>query len=144
MDYTYEMFEYGMDFLELEISSSGREFDYIIGLNRGGLIPAVVLSHRLDIPMIALNFQTRDSKFRSIDSNTKQLLLNKAVLVVEDIVDSGKTIELLKKELEGLVVSLDVAALVYNVEQDVDARYYDVILKRSEDQAWVNFWWEEK
>jgi hypoxanthine phosphoribosyltransferase len=34
--------------------------DYIVGLSRGGLIPAVMLSHYLNIPMWTLNVSLRD------------------------------------------------------------------------------------
>jgi hypoxanthine phosphoribosyltransferase len=37
--------------------------DYIVGLTRGGLIPAVMLSHYLEVPMYALGVSLRDSDF---------------------------------------------------------------------------------
>jgi len=36
--------------------------DYIVGLTRGGLIPAVMLSHYLNIPMYTLNVSLRDNE----------------------------------------------------------------------------------
>jgi len=56
----------------IQIAQSDIHVEYIFGLQRGGLIPAVMLSHRLSIPM------TQDP--------TKQ-----NVLVVDDICDSGET-----------------------------------------------------
>ena len=38
--------------------------DYIVGLTRGGLVPAVMLSHYLDIPMFTLNVSLRDGDGR--------------------------------------------------------------------------------
>ena len=35
--------------------------DYIVGLTRGGLIPAVMLSHYLNVPMYSLSVSLRDS-----------------------------------------------------------------------------------
>ncbi len=43
-----------------EISISGWKPDYIVGLTRGGLIPAVMLSHYLNVPMWTLNVRLRD------------------------------------------------------------------------------------
>jgi hypoxanthine phosphoribosyltransferase len=34
--------------------------DYIVGLTRGGLVPAVYMSHMLDIPMETLKVALRD------------------------------------------------------------------------------------
>jgi hypoxanthine phosphoribosyltransferase len=51
---------------------------YITGLPRGGLIPAVMLSHKLDIP------------FKSIDSINSIPRVD--VLIVDDIADSGETL----------------------------------------------------
>ena len=44
-----------------EISVGSWKPDYIVGLTRGGLVPAVMLSHYLDIPMWTLNVSLRDS-----------------------------------------------------------------------------------
>jgi hypoxanthine phosphoribosyltransferase len=34
--------------------------DYIAGITRGGLVPATMLSHYLDVPMHTLNISFRD------------------------------------------------------------------------------------
>lgn len=43
-----------------EIATSDWKPDYIVGLTRGGLIPAVMLSHYLNVPMWTLNVSLRD------------------------------------------------------------------------------------
>jgi hypothetical protein len=35
--------------------------DYIVGITRGGLVPAAMLSHYLDVPMHTLNISFRDN-----------------------------------------------------------------------------------
>lgn len=45
-----------------EISIGNWKPDYIVGLSRGGLVPAVMLSHYLNIPMWTLNVSLRDNK----------------------------------------------------------------------------------
>lgn len=61
---------------------TGRKFNNIYGIPRGGLVVAVSLSHALGIPLIL----SRDD----ISPNT---------LVVDDIVDSGKTLDALTRQL---------------------------------------------
>lgn len=142
MDYSYEMFQDGInDIVEQIDSSEPSHFDYVIGLTRGGLIPAVVLSHRLDVPMLALNFQTRDSNLRHIPNKIKNILKNKNVLIVEDIIDSGETLTLLIKEFDSFC-NYKIAALIYNDEQKIDCNYFNVTISRSVNSDWINFWWE--
>jgi hypoxanthine phosphoribosyltransferase len=69
---SWEEIEELVDILHSQITRSGYKITDIYGLQRGGLIPAVLLSHKLDIPM------TQDP--------TRQ-----NTLVVDDICDSGET-----------------------------------------------------
>lgn len=59
-----------------EIVSSNIKLTHIKGMQRGGLIPAVMLSHELGLPML-------ESDLGRIDDR---------VLIVDDICDSGKTL----------------------------------------------------
>lgn len=43
-----------------DISISGWKPDYVIGINRGGLIPAVMISHWFDVPCESLKVKLRD------------------------------------------------------------------------------------
>ena len=65
------------------ILKSGAEIKSITGIERGGLIPAVMISHKLNIPYV-----------------TK---INKYTLVVDDICDTGET---LKKTVAGFTATL--------------------------------------
>ena len=65
------------------ITSSGVQIKSITGIERGGLIPAVMISHKLNIPYV-----------------TK---INKHTLVVDDICDSGET---LKNTIAGYTATL--------------------------------------
>lgn len=69
---TWEEIEELVDLLAQQITKSNYQFEHIFGLQRGGLIPAVLLSHKLGIPM------TQDPTRQNI-------------LIVDDICDSGKT-----------------------------------------------------
>ena len=55
------------------IASSGAQIKSITGIERGGLIPAVMVSHKLSIPYV-----------------TK---INKHTLVIDDICDTGETLK---------------------------------------------------
>jgi hypoxanthine phosphoribosyltransferase len=55
------------------IASSGVQIKSITGIQRGGLIPAVMISHKLHIPYVSR--------------------INKDTLVVDDICDTGETLK---------------------------------------------------
>jgi len=69
---TWEEIDELVDLLAKQITNSTYQIDYIFGLQRGGLIPAVMLSHKLSIPMT-------------------QELTRQNILIVDDICDSGET-----------------------------------------------------
>lgn len=93
--------------------------DYVVGLTRGGLIPAVLLSHYFDVPMHTLKVTLRDGDESDCESNLwmaedafgcvpEELqetyksrwdpALRKNILIVDDINDSGATIAWIKKD----------------------------------------------
>ena len=81
--------------------------DYIVGLTRGGLTPANMLSQYLEIPMETLKVSLRDSRTQS-ESNCwmaedamgyEKEPVN--ILVVDDINDSGATIAWIKQDWPG-------------------------------------------
>ena len=55
--------QFGVETWVREILKSMGEWrpDYIVGLTRGGLIPSVLISHCLNIPMHTLNVSLRDN-----------------------------------------------------------------------------------
>ena len=76
---SWEEVETLVNILHDNILESDEDFDTIYGLPRGGLIPAVMLSHKTGIPY-KLGYGTDYGN----------------ALVVDDICDSGKTLQPLK------------------------------------------------
>jgi hypoxanthine phosphoribosyltransferase len=69
--------------LAINISNSDIEITAIGGLPRGGLIPAVLLSHKMNIPFVS-------------QANIAGVVGN--ILIVDDICDSGRTLKRFKFE----------------------------------------------
>lgn len=73
-----------------------KQFDLIIGLSRGGLVPAVFLSHRFNVPMVVADISHELSVGDNKDSHANILPVIpdnvKSILIVDDIIDSGNTI----------------------------------------------------
>ena len=91
--------------------------DYIVGLTRGGLIPATMLSHYLDVPMHTLKVSLRDDTngpesnlwmaeeaFGYVPKEERVLadfdynLYAKNILIVDDINDTGATISWIQED----------------------------------------------
>ena len=68
------------DWIAQQEHYEGLELGAIYGLPRGGLPIAVSLSHRLNLPLL-MNYYDR------------KVVTNKKILVVDDIADTGQTLE---------------------------------------------------
>lgn len=81
--------------------------DLVLGVIRGGLYPATYISHILQKELYPIRLTRRYedkvvyNKPRWIIKPT-DIVRNKKVLVVDDICDTGETLEIIKEELEGL------------------------------------------
>lgn len=76
-----------------DISASGWRPDYIVGITRGGLLPAVMISQYLNIPMQSLDVSLRDGgECVSNLGMADDAYEGKNILVVDDINDTGATL----------------------------------------------------
>ena len=103
-----------------KIKASKEKFDYIYGIPRGGLIPAVILSHKLGIPL------TRDliGKY-----SCKDIMY----LVVDDISDTGSTL------MEAQNAHNRTATLHMRYNSTVLPNFY---VKEIKDNTWIQYPWE--
>ncbi len=129
--------------------------DYIVGLSRGGLIPAIILSHMLELPLVPVKYSSKsgagDNKNHdnilpsipvSYESGVGPGMELPTLLIVDDISDSGKTLREVIDHYEKSDHKVYSAALYYKelskpvVEPDV---YWRSI---SEDSPWIVMPWE--
>lgn len=130
--------------------------DFIVAIQRGGLVPAVMLSHALKVrDVIPLNIKvTQDDSINSfktkpiiIHNPNMKIINGKKVLLVDDIVGSGYTYQVAIKYLHGyhpeLITSLICVVNKNNWEKansDSPDKYINNIgmLVR----GWTEFPWE--
>jgi uncharacterized protein len=80
--------------LDKQVSSLSKKIknvDYVVGIPRGGLILAVMMSHRLNIKHMTIDHL---EKLEEFDLNINK----KNILIVDDISDSGHTLKHYKKQ----------------------------------------------
>lgn len=127
-----------------QIKLYGIDFDAIIGVSRGGLVPANILSHLLDIPLIPVSYSSFNGKGDDKNhENNLPPIADKKILIVDDICDSGYTL----RELADYY-SADNLNTVYTACVYYKLRKNPVIVTNfswvtiQEDSPWVVFPWE--
>jgi len=114
-----EMYQLCLDLAD-RIVASGRRFDIILGISRGGLVPARIMSDELDnqnVAVVKVEFYIDVGKTEA-EPRVAQVpdldLRDKDVLVVDDVADSGRSLERVSSLLKSRgVKSLAVATLFY-------------------------------
>ena len=152
--YSYYDFQEGIEDIVKQISESEFKPDLIVGIVRGGSVPAVYLSHRLKIPVQMVHWNTRDSSKWGNESNCwipEQIMeQDLKVLLVDDIVDGGDTIRELLADWQTSVAgvgnlavdNIRISCMIYNTAQSVRPHFYHQTIDRDQDQRWVIFPWE--
>jgi len=98
---TWDEFLQRLDELDFE------DFDLIVAIARGGIIPASFIQQKLNIPMEIININYRDDSHTPKYEDAKLLeekefsYKNKKILLVDDVSRSGKTIDKAKEHLKG-------------------------------------------
>lgn len=152
--------------------------DYVVGITRGGLLPAVMISHYLKVPMHTLDISLRDNVQGGPESNLWMPCdafgvvdldkipdfksrfdpsKRKKILIVEDINDSGSTLNWIKEDWESSCFpdqkdtwnvvwdkNVKFAVLLNNEASSFDGvdYQYESINKLEDPNIWIDFPWE--
>ena len=153
--------------------------DYVVGLTRGGLVPANLISQYLEVPMETLKVSLRDNSENDCESNlwmaedafgylptdvvprtedsaTTDASTRKNILIVDDINDTGATLNWIKQDWQSGCLPSDpawddiwgnnvrIAVLVDNaISEFKDVDYVGTTINKLENPIWVVFPWEE-
>ena len=125
--------------------------EYIVGITRGGLIPAVKMSHYTGIKMHTLDVRLRDGDIQ--ESNEwfqKQVKAGTKILVLDDINDTGETFKWICKDWDIPTDnarwrnrSVRFAAIIDNIPSKFDVDYTSFEIDKSENPEWIVFPFEE-
>lgn len=126
-------------------TSNAPKFDCIVGIARGGMIPAALLAYKLDIK----DFHT--IQLSSYDSNNKRgtlfeksyldvkSILNKNVLFVDDIADSGYTLRYIDNSYKRYTTQCWYFTCVKKPRSVFNPTFSGIVV---DNESWVNFPWE--
>ena len=122
--------------------------DIIVGITRGGLWPAMMLSHYLGIKMHTLDVRLRDGDIKESNGYLKkEVLKGTNILVIDDINDTGATFNWIKEDWnvddDSEKSNVKFAALIDNVPSEFVVEYNGIEINKEEHPEWVVFPYEE-
>jgi len=127
-----------------KIRQSGFKPDVIVGITKGGWIPARVLSDLLGIPDLAVvrvEFYLGVAETRNAPVLTQDVsadVRDKKVLLVDDVTDTGESLQLARAHLQQQgATEVRVATVYHKPFSIIKPDYYE-----KKTRSWVLFPWE--
>ncbi len=132
--------------------------DYVVGLTRGGLLPAVMISHYFNIPMQSLDVSLRDGgECTSNLGMAEDAYDGKNILIVDDINDQGSTLNWIMNDWPSGCHpdasawnktwghNVRFAVVVDNLSSKCNAtmNYVGIEVNKAEKDVWIEFPYEE-
>ena len=128
------------------VRKSGFEPDLIVGVSRGGWIPARIMSDLLENPKLAnvtVEFYVGIAETKNEPIITQPVSVSvkdKRVLVVDDLADTGESLRLVNSHLKKHGTSeVKIATIYYKPWSIIVPHYYE-----KETHRWIVFPWEQK
>jgi len=158
--------------IALQMYNDNWKPDYIVGITRGGNVPATILSNMLGIRCEALKVSLRDDKngdcetncwmsedaFGYVSNDEDRITggpLEKKILIVDDINDTGATFNWIKQDWQSTCLPNDpkwervwgdnvrFATITDNLSSDFqDVNYSVHEVNKAEEDVWLVYPWE--
>ena len=137
------------------LQKDNRKIAAIVGIVRGGLTPAVMLSHYYDVPLYTIDYSLRDRNNAQEFGPDDGEMLSQAyldaekvggqVLIVDDINDSGATLSAIADFVDGEYFSkvFLYATMLEKCTSKFDCDYYGELLMDAACDDWIVFPWED-
>lgn len=135
--------------LAVQARKRKKKYDWIVSLNRGGLIPGVRLSHILGVKHAVMSVEsyTKSGKKKAMVGDNGVSMVGwfgrgDSILIVDDIADSGESLAFAMQRVRSScpgAKSIDTATIHYKPKSVVEPTF---IAKKIEDDIWVVYPWE--
>ena len=160
--YTWSDVEHHTQEILRQIHADAWRPDYVVGLTRGGLVPANLISQYLGCRMETLKVSLRDDTecesnlWMAEDAFGHEMEQPKNILIVDDINDTGATLNYIRGDwpsgcfpdnprwTEVWGSNVRVAVLVDNEssKSEIPVSYSAVDINKAEQDSWIVFPWE--
>ena len=165
MYYSNSDFLDDVDKIAHDVIASGIEIDYIVGITRGGLLPAVMISHYFNVPCETLKVSLRNggecesNLWMAEDAFGYKTHEKKNILIVDDINDTGATFNWIMDDWpSGCLPNAEdwagvwgdnvrFAVIVDNLSSkcNIKMNYVRKEINKAEEDSWIVFpyedWW---
>ena len=161
--YTWSDVEHHTQEILRQICLDSWQPDYVVGLTRGGLVPANLISQYLGCRMETLKVSLRDDTecesnlWMAEDAFGHEMDQPKNILIVDDINDTGATLNYIREDwpsgcfpddarwTEVWGSNVRVAVLVDNEssKSEIPVSYSAVDINKAEQDSWIVFPWEQ-
>lgn len=154
LDWSY--LEKSIDLFEKEIKKNKIKIDYLLVMVRGGMIPAVMLSHRLKIRELDFYQAIRTASDNPHDygifsaRHTPEIVKGKNYLVVEDIIFKGDTLNEGLKFIKSKGGKVSAVVSLMSDEKYFKSENFKIYSERficaytCTHKNWIRFPWESK
>lgn len=121
--------------------------DFVVGIGRGGLVPAVYISHQLDVPMLSIDHSSQVPGFAEelLGKVAAKSVAGDKLLFIDDINDSGRTIATIRRVLARhgcRSENMHFAVLISNIRSVIEVDHWACKIDRDTDKRWFVFPWE--
>jgi len=141
----YETIDFLSRSLAFRFKLNGREFTHVIGISRGGLLPAKIISYVLDAQFLSYGVSSYEGKKQTGDMNVSQDINfdefpdEARILIVDDKCDTGSTIDHIKDIIGNRFEYVRYATVFAEQRALKKVDHYGVALP---DHTWIDFPWE--
>jgi hypoxanthine phosphoribosyltransferase len=142
----YDVIDFLTKSIALRFKLNGKDFTHVIGIARGGMIPATMMSYLFNAKLLSYDVSSyegteqgdieinQDIDLDSIDKDSK-------VLVIDDICDSSKTMQHIKQKIgNSRYKSVRYVTLFAREKTKHVVDHYGVAVREG---TWLVFPWEK-
>ena len=134
-----------------DVVNAGIKADMVVGISRGGLIPATIIAHQLGIRRVGSyqissygdGLQSAIQDLNDRDHLMAAIKRTDHVLLVEDIVDTGNSMKYLRDRFALLQAQVTYTSLIVRGCKAPQNTWPDIYATMLGHEAWVHFPWEQ-
>jgi hypoxanthine phosphoribosyltransferase len=141
--YSWGDIENAVKDIHRQISDSNWKPDVIIGIANGGTIPATLFSKISNISCKIITVQLRDGKIKEdLDIDDTHRTYGKNILIVDEINDSGETLQWILNNWNLSTSNTKIATLTYNQSSTITSDFYYWKIDKRINPVWCVYPWE--
>ena len=135
-----------LNMLSRYIASRAKKYNFthIVGIARGGIIPATIISYVLDIPLVTCSVSSYNDTIKGEltvqdDLNISKFTKDSNILIVDDICDTGGTIDWVTNKLTTANIKHETACIFTKKKHIEKLKFYGNVVS---ENKWIVFPWE--